>query len=453
MESIVMENNLFTGSNVAKSYLKLSMPLVFSMVVSMVYNLADTYFVAATNDTNLVAGVSLCAPVFILLMAVGNIFGQGGSSLISRLLGQKDSQAVRCVSSFSFYVSIIVGAVIGIAMIVSRTPLLYLLGADSETFFHASRYYAYLAIGAPFIVASFIHTNLLRAEGMSKEAMIGTVGGAVVNIILDPIFITAFGMGAAGAAIATVLGYIFSDVYCLIAVVGKSRYLSIRMAEFKITRVNLQQILGVGVSAALTNIMQSVSMILTNQFLLPYGNDKIAAMGIAVKISMIAMLVLVGFAFGGQPLFGYFYGASDMDSLKKLIGFCVKFISMLSAILTIAVYVEAPVLMGALIDNQSVIEYGTIMLRLQVISMFFVGIILLITIVFQSTGCVTSSLLLSVGRQGIVFIIVLTLASAMGGYNGILMTQAISDTITAVLAAALFYRQFYTKLVYCTIDK
>ena len=216
-----MENKLFTEEKISIAYIRLAMPLVMSMVVSLVYNLADTFFVAQTNNTALVAGVSLGAPIFTLLMAFGNIFGQGGSSLISRLLGQQNPDGVRRASSFCFYVTLMVGVVVGIIMLVFRTPILYLIGADAETFSYASEYYTWLAIGSPVVMASFIHSNLLRSEGLSKESMIGTIGGAVVNIILDPILISGLAMGASGAAIATVIGYVFSDVFFLFIVVKK----------------------------------------------------------------------------------------------------------------------------------------------------------------------------------------------------------------------------------------
>ena len=442
-----MEEKVFNDPNIARAYLRLSMPLVFSLVITMIYNLADTYFVAATNNTNLVAGVSLGAPVFTLLMAIGNIFGQGGSSLISRRLGCGDREAVKKVSSFCFYTAILTGVIIGVLMLIFRLPILELLGADSETFAHASEYYVCLASGTPLIVVSFIHTSLLRAEGMSKESMIGTVSGAIVNIILDPIFISILGLGAAGAAIATVLGYLFSDIYCLFVVMKKSRCLSVSPADMRISLGDIEQIIGIGVSAALTNIMQSFSMILTNQFLLSSGNDKIAAMGIAIKISLIALLVLTGFTFGGQPLFGYFYGAGDKNRLRELLKFCTKFLSVIAVILTAFVYMAAPFLMGVFIKDQQIIREGTVMLRFQVISMICVGFILLITILFQSTGQALKSLILSVSRQGIIFVIVLLIASSIGGYYGVLATQAISDVITVVLAVIVFYKTFYKKVL------
>ena len=218
---------IFEDQHVSRAYLKLSMSLVASMVVTLIYNLADTFFVARTGNTALVAGVSLGAPVFTFLMALGNIFGQGGSSLISRLLGQGDRKNVRKTSSFCFWAAIILGFIIALFMIAFRNPLLRLLGADDETWNHAMDYFIPLAAGAPAVMLSFIHSNLLRSEGMSKESMAGTVLGAVVNIILDPIMISSMGMGASGAAIATVIGYICSDLFFIVIVRLKSSVLSV----------------------------------------------------------------------------------------------------------------------------------------------------------------------------------------------------------------------------------
>ena len=164
---------------------------------------------------------------------------------------------------------------------------------------------------------SFIHSNLLRAEGMSKESTVGTILGAVINIVLDPIFISVLGLGAAGAAVATVIGYLFSDVFFAVIVIKKSRMLSVDIRAIKVPPQSVKQIFAIGIPAAIANLMQSVSVVLVNQFLLPFGNDKIAAMGIVMKVSMIALLLLTGFAFGGQPLFGYYYGAGDKNASQS----------------------------------------------------------------------------------------------------------------------------------------
>lgn len=440
-----MENQaaIFNDSKVSKAYIRLSLPLVFSMIVTMIYNLADTFFVAQTNDTNLVAGVSLGAPLFTLLMAFGNIFGQGGSSLISRLMGKQDREGVQHVSSFCFYTTILIGVICTVLMLVFRVPILYLIGANQDTFVHASNYYIFLAIGAPVIMLSFIHSNLLRSEGMSKESMAGTVSGALVNIILDPIFISVLGLGASGAAIATVIGYLFADIFYGLMVVKKSRMLSVNPRQVKIPRAHVGQIIGIEVPAAIVNIMSSISIVLMNQFLLPFGNEKIAAMGIVLKVNMIVLLLLTGFAFGGQPLYGYYYGAGDKQKLSQLFRFCLRFISTIAVILTAIVFLAAPLLMRCFMDNESIVSDGTLMLRWQVISNVFVGIVLLITIVFQSMGKVLGSFILSISRQGVIFLVVLMIAYFTAGYMGILVSQAISDLITAGLALVLFYMQCY----------
>lgn len=438
-----MENEIFNEPKISKAYIQLSLPLVFSMVVTLVYNLADTFFVAQTNDTNIVAGVSLGAPVFTFLMALGNIFGQGGSSLISRLLGQQDEQSVRHASSFCFYVTLITGIIMTAIMLLFRVPLLYLIGANAESFSHASDYYIFLAIGAPAVMLSFIHSNLLRSEGMSKESMIGTVSGALVNIILDPIFISMLEWGARGAAIASVAGYLFSDTLFIIIVIKRSRRISIKPQEIKIPSEHITQILGIGIPAAISNIMQSISIVFVNQFLLPFGNDKIAAMGIVLKVSMIALLILTGFSFGGQPLFGYYYGSGNKQRLLELFHFCIRFISSTAVILTALIFSAAPFLMKCFMDNEAIVNDGTVMLRFQVITMTFVGIILLLTIIFQSLGKITGSFILSISRQGIIFLIVLIIAYHTVGYIGIIASQAIADTVTMAIAIILFYKQLY----------
>lgn len=441
-----MENEIFKEDNMAKAYLRLSMPLVFSMVISLIYNLADTFFIAQTKDTNIVAGVALGAPVFTALMAVGNIFGQGGSSLISRLLGKKDTAGARRASAFCFYGALLSGIVIGAAMLALRTPLLYIMGANEETFSHASDYFIYLAIGAPVIILSFIHSNLLRAEGMSKESMIGTILGALVNIVLDPIFISVLGWQARGAAIATVAGYACSDIFFAIIVLIRSRILSIHPREIKIPGKFIRQILGIGIPAAIVNLMQSISTILVNQFLLPYGNDQIAAMGIVTKVNLVVLLLITGFAFGGQPLFGYYYGSGDKARLFRLFRFCLKFISTIAIVLTAVVFFTAPVLIRCFMNNENIIQTGTVMLRWQVITTVCAGIILLITILCQAFGKVIGSFILSVSRQGVIFLAVLIIGCHAAGYTGIITAQAIADVISALIAAIIFYKLLYKEM-------
>lgn len=433
-----MENSVFDLNNIKKTYFKLALPVVLGLVISLIYNLADTYFISKTENTLLVAGVSLCSPLFTALMGIGNIFGQGGSSLISRLLGKNDKENIEKTSSFCFYFAILFGIIIAILLVTFDRFFLKLMGAQDETMIYALDYYRVLAAGAPIIVVSFIHSNLVRCEGMAVESMIGTTLGAVINIILDPILISRLGMGARGAAIATVIGYLISNVYFIFLVLAKSKYLSIDIKKASIDMGSLGQILGVGSSAAITNIMQSVSLIIMNQYLVSYGNDKVAAMGIVLKVVLIPQLVLVGFSFGGVPLIGYVYGAKLSDKLKELVSFCFRFLTGTAAVISVIIYVFAPYIMGFFMKDNGIIADGTEMLRYQIISTVFIAVVLLMSVIFQATGKVWQAFVMSISRQGVIYIAVIFAAKAVAGYKGLLITPALSDTISAALAILLY---------------
>ena len=431
--------SFFDTKHLYRSYFKMALPVVLGLAVTLVYNLADTFFIAQTNDTNLIAGVSLCAPVFTTLMAFGNIYGQGGSSLISRMLGQNNLDGTARISAFSFYIAIATGAVLAVVMTLFRSPLLTLLGASAETLDYAQSYYTVLTLCAPIIVLSFIHSNLVRCEGLANESMIGTILGAVVNIILDPILISGLGMGALGAAVATVIGYLCSVMYFLLVLRKKSHCLSVKLSQCHVRADELRQILGVGITAALSNLMQSLTVIVINQFLLAYGNDKIAAMGIVLKVNMIAQLILTGFAFGGVPMYGYLYGAKQQDTLKKLLRFCLLFLCGLSLVLTAFLCLAATPLMQLFVQDSALVATGAEMLRWQAATAVFAGIILLLTVLFQATGKIVPAFLLSISRQGVVFIVVLVVCVRLFTYNGVIIAQAVADVLSAFLALGLLF--------------
>ncbi|MCC8106859.1 MAG: MATE family efflux transporter [Clostridiales bacterium] len=434
-----MENELFEKTPVHKAFFSLSMPVVMGMVVSLLYNMVDTYFIAQTGNTNLVAGVSLGAPIFTCMIALGDILGLGGSSVISRLFGQKRDEDGKRISIFCFYVSFLGGILVAALLLLFRTPMLNLLGADQDTRQYAFQYYTYIALGAPFIILTFTPNNQLRTEGLAKHSMIGSILGTVVNIVLDPLCISTLGLGAAGAAIATVIGNICTDLYYVWVLQKKSRKLSMDPRGFSITGAEIRQILAIGIPASVTNFMTSLSMTLTNRSLLPYGNDKVAAMGIVMKVNMIAVLVLVGFAFGPQPLTGYNYGAKNQKRLKEILAFCYKFECALAVLFAVLLSAAARPLLGLFTADQGLIQTGVEMLRWQQAGMLFVAIVLVTTCTFQSAGKAMGAFWLSVSRQGIIFAAVLFVLSGMLGYSGILMAQAVSDLLTAILALVLFW--------------
>lgn len=441
-----MDNEWFEKAPVHKAYFKFALPVVCGMIISLVYNMVDTWFIARTGNTDLVAGIALGAPVFTLMIAIGDMFGLGGASVISRLFGQKKDDEGRKISIFCFYAAIIIGVIVAAFMLVFRAPILRLLGANQDTMEYASGYYTYIVMGAPLIILSFTPNNQLRTEGFSAQSMIGGVIGSVVNIILDPVFIFGLGWGAAGAAIATVLGYVCTDSYYLWILLHKTKKLSANIREFRVVPSELMQILSIGIPACITNLMQSFGMTVLNRFLLPYGNDRVAAMGIVMKTNLIAALIIIGFAFGAQPLIGYNYGAGNRDRLKKILRFCYGFECVIAVMISGLMSFVAPYLLRLFIADEHIVAIGTPMLRMQQMGMVFMSIVLVTTVTFQAAGKAWGALMLSVSRQGVIFAIVIFAASRLFGYTGVLMSQPAADVLTALLAVILFMRSIYREL-------
>lgn len=435
-----MENELFEHAPVPKAYFTMALPVVMGMVVNLVYNIVDTFFIARTQNAQLVAGVSLCAPIFTLMIALGDIFGLGGSSLISRLFGEKKDEEGKRASGFCFYAAILCGVLVTILLLLLKTPVLHLLGATDETIGYAGQYYQYLALGAPFIIVTLTPSNLIRTEGLALQSMAATILGAVVNIILDPVFIFGLNMGAGGAAIATVIGNAASVVLLVYFVRTKSRKLTVSPKNIKISGAAVVSILAIGIPASVTNIMQSFGIALTNRFLAGYGTEKVAAMGIAMKVNMIVVLVMVGFAFGAQPLLGYNYGAGNKKRLKEFIRFDLMVEIGFAVICALVLALLAPQFVRLFMKDESIVQSGSLMLRCLLISSPMIAVVLVFTTLFQAEGKALSALILSISRQGVIFACCIVVLKMLLGYMGVICAQAVSDVITGVIALALYWK-------------
>ncbi len=434
------ENVLFEKMPIHKAYMKLALPVVLSMIVSLVYNMADTYFIALTGTKELVAGVSLVAPIFTMMIAFGDIFGLGGSSVISRLLGEKKEEMVKKASAFCIWSSIIFGIFVSIVLLIFKKQILTVLGTDESTFKYAGDYYLWISLGAAFIIFGLVPSNILRTEGLAAQAMIGSVIGSILNIILDPIFIFGLKQGAAGAAIATVIGNIAADIYYIYVVTKKTKYLSASLNNIRLSAGVVKNIFLIGIPSSITNLMQSFMIIITNHFLLAYGTDKIAAMGIVLKVNMITALILVGFAFGSQPLIGYNFGSKNYKRLKEILKFSYIFEMGIGLLFTVIMIAFAPSVIGIFMNDADIIKNGAAMLRFQQIGMVFMSVTLVSTCVCQSVGSAFGAFLLSVSRQGIIYALMLFIMSRLFGYTGILMSQACADVITALTAVVIIFR-------------
>lgn len=436
---------LFERASIPRAYFKLALPVVLSMVASMIYNLADTFFVSQTQNTNLVAGVALCTPLFSFLIAIGDIFGLGGSSLISRLLGEKAYATGSRVSSFCLYGAVVLGLVTTVVLLGFSRPILHLLGATSATYPYAEQFYRIMAIGAMPIIVSIVPGNLIRTEGFATQSMIGTMVGTVITIILDPLLIFPMGLGAAGAALATVIGY---TVSAGLLVYLTKRYCQVISIDIKLSKIDSQlirQVLFIGIPGSITNLMQAFGTAVLNRYLVDYGATRVAAMGIVLKVYMIIMLVMVGFAFGAQPLIGYTFGAKNQKRFKQILRFDLMVEVVYALVFAVILMIFAPQIIGLFLHNPAVISAGTYMLRVFLATTPFVGAVLVYTTVFQSTGKASGAFIMSIARQGIVFYLMIVLGAHFLGYHGIIWAQPAADVLTCLigwlLARLLFNRK------------
>lgn len=437
-----MEQKELMGSlKVSKAVAKMAIPSVISSLVTVVYNMADTFFVGQTNDPLQVAAVSLTNPIFILFMAFANMFGMGGSAVASMAMGEKKEERAKNASAFVAYASFFVGIVFAASLLLFMRPLLTLFGADAQTYALARGYTLHISYGAPFIIWSAAASFVVRADGASREAMIGSMIGTIANIVLDPVFISGLGMGAAGAAIATTIGNILACLYYLWYFMKKSRCLSIAPKDFKCGDGILTGVCATGFPTAIFSVLMSVSTIILNQILVAYGNAPVAAIGIVFKANMFITFLQLGLANGVQPLLGYNYGAGNRERFIAVDRFTKKCCLIVGILATALFFVLREPIIRLFINDADIIYYGVKMLVAYMLSGPFIGILFVNMNCLQSTGNALPATILSVLRQGLLLIPVLYLLNAVAGLNGVIYGQALTDYAAVILSVAIWNRK------------
>lgn len=438
-------NNLFAKAPVKKVYFKLASPVVLGMVTTMIYNLADTMFVAKTGDADLVAAVTIGTPLLNFLIAVSDIFGLGGSSVISRLFGEKKFELSKRVSSFCLYLGMVFGVALTIILLAFEHPILYMLGARTATYGKAAEFYRVISIGSIFIICSLIPQNLIRTEGLAFHAMVSTMIGTVVAVILDPIFLFVLKMGAYGVGIANVVGYIVTDIFLLYFTVKKAKYITVNPKLMKIGLKLTKEVIAIGIPSSVTQFAQTFGMALLNSSLAAYSANSVAAMGITQKVYNIVVLVIVGFAFGAQPLIGYNYGAKNWHRLKEIINFDILVLVGYAVISGAILIIFAKPVIALFMNEATIINAGSYMLIATLVTTPLVGLILVYTTVFQSMGNAWGAFIMSISRQGIIYLIALELLHQLIGYYGIIWAQAASDILTFIIGYFVFKKNLNLK--------
>ena len=434
------EHELMGSMKISKAVAKMAVPSVISSLVTVLYNMADTFFVGQTGDPLQVAAVSLTNPIFILMMAFANMFGMGGSAVLSMALGEKNEKRAKNASSFVTYASLIVGVVFMAVLLVFMDPILGLFGANGETYEFARGYTLHISYGAPFIIWSAAASFIVRAEGASKEAMIGSMIGTVANIVLDPIFISVLGQGTAGAAIATTIGNVLASIYYLWYFLKKSKVLSIRWKDFTVKEGMLTRTCASGLPTAVFSALMSVSTIVLNQLLVEYGNAPVAAIGIVFKANMFITFLQMGLANGVQPLLGYNYGAGNIQRFRGVESYTKKCCLTAGVLATVLYFVFREPIIRLFISDEEVVAYGVQMLIAYMLSGPVIGILFVNMNCMQSVGHASPATLLSVLRQGILLIPLLYLLRAFLGLEGVILGQSLTDYIAVLLSVFLWRR-------------
>lgn len=433
---------LFEQSSIPKAVMSMAIPTVISSLVMVIYNLADTYFVGILNNPIQNAAVTLSAPVLLAFNAVNNLFGVGSSSMMSRALGNKDYDIVQRASAFGFYSSIFCGLFFSLFYLAAKNPLLELLGTDKETFAATSEYMKWtVAFGAMPAILNVVMAYMVRSEGATMHASIGAMSGCILNIILDPIFILPQGlnMGAAGAGFATFISNCAACMYffVLLFIKRKSTYVCVRPSMFKFKKSIILGVCGVGIPAAIQNLLNVTGMTVLNNFTAVYGSDAIAAMGIAHKVSMIPMYIASGFSQGTMPLISYNYASGNIKRMKQTLIFSAKLTLSFMAAVSVFYYFGAGFLTRSFMQNESIVAYGTNFLRGLCLAQPFLSMDFLAVGVFQATGMGRKSLMFAILRKVVMEIPALYILNKIFPLYGLSYAQLITEVILAAAAVIM----------------
>lgn len=420
-------------------------PSVISQMVTLIYGLADTYFVGLLNEPGQSAAITLVYPSFVMLTAVSNLFGVGGASLIARSLGEKREDGAREIASAAFWFGLGAAALFCALFACMTYPILSLCGASEETY-PLARGYALWAVtlGGPFVILSTLLANLLRAEGRAGEASFGISAGGVLNMLLDPFFILPgfLGLGATGAGMATALANMASTAFFLFVIVRKqtSSVLTVSPRYLRRAAAHLRPILAMGLPSALQYALTVAAIGAQSAFVAKYATEATAALGIVKKLDQLPLYFSIGVANGLLPLLAYNCAAGNRARLRQAFALGAS-VSLGFSLLCVAVYEAfAPELAGLFIADALTVQYGGAFLRRMVTAMPFMSLCYPMIILFQAMGRAKEALLVSILRKGVLDVPLLFLMDSLWPLYGCMWVQPVVDFVSLLAAAGLSLR-------------
>ncbi len=437
---------IFETWPIPKALTELALPMIFGQLIILVYNLADTFFIGRTNNPLMVAGVSLLLPVFNISITFANLFGIGGGTLISRLMGAKRDSEAKSVSSFCFWLTIISGGIFSLTMYAFMTPILRMLGASDDTLKFAGQYtFCVIVIGAVPTILAMTLSNFLRSTGRAKQAGFGVSMGGIINIFLDPLFMFVIlpkGDEVLGAGIATMLSNVIICLYFMTVILrSNDGIISLSPANVITSARNVYEVFAVGVPAAIAVTLFDITYIIIDKLASTYGDIPLAAVGIVLKAERLPLNIGIGLCQGMMPLAGYNYSAGNLARMKEAVNFS-RLVGLVFGFASVAMYeIFAPLIMRIFIADTQTVALGTHFLRARVLATPFMFICFHLVNFFQAVGMGGRALLLGSARWLVFNIPLLFVMNWLFGMYGIVWTQVVADVMMA--SVSIFaYRNF-----------
>lgn len=428
-----------TKEPVEKLITSLAVPTILSMLITTLYNMADTYFVGQLQNTSATGGVGVIMPLMAIIQAFGFFFGHGSGNFLSRSLGSGNKDEAEKMASTGFFCALICGLLITVIGTLFLDSIVWLLGATETIFPYAEAYMRIIVFGAPFMMASLVLNNQLRFQGSATYAMVGIMSGGVLNMILDPIFIFGFEMGIAGAALATTVSQAIGFLI-LLFMSRRGENIRIKLSNFKPSAYFLKEMFGGGLPSLLRQGLNSVAVVALNTMARPFGDAAIAAMSIVSRITMFAVSTTIGFGQGFQPVCGFNYGAKLYDRVIKSFWFSVKVSFCFLTVMAIGAFLFAPQLVSLFHsdpNDTSVIAIGATALRAQAIALPLMSWVFMSNMMLQTIKRTLPASFLAMSRQGLFFIPAVLILPHFLDLFGIQIAQSVADVIAVLCAVPI----------------
>ena len=420
-----------TETPIPKLIPRLAVPTIISMLVTAIYNAADTFFVGRIS-TEATAAVGLSFSVMAIIQAFGFFCGQGSGNYLARMLGAKKGKEAEEMAATGLTLSIIIGIVTTLLIVFNIGPLARFLGATDTTVDETENYLSIIALGAPFMMSQFVLNNQLRYQGSATYAMIGLLTGAILNIIMDPILIFVLGLEVKGAALATVGGQTISFLVLLIGS-RQGANIKLRVRNIRLNRHYIVEVINGGMPALVRQGLAAVATVLLNRAAGVYGAAAIAGMSVTTRTMMFVSSALIGFGQGYQPVCSFNYGAKKMDRVREGFFFCVKYGTIFLCLMSVFCMVFAPQIIGFFRNDPAVIAVGKVALRFQAIALPLMAFTVITNMMLQSMGKGIKASITASARSGLFFIPLILILPKFFGLLGVEISQAIADVLAMLI--------------------